>query len=162
MKIVVAETRDHIRDAQKLFEEYGATLPPELWFEDFQQEIDGLPGEYGPPFGRLLLAIADDGEAAGCVGLRQWESRTAEMKRMYVRPVYRRRGIGKNLALAIIREAANISYERVVLDTAPTMTDAIRLYEALGFRRTEPYRHHPIDDVIFMELDLNLKRETST
>lgn len=162
MKIVVAETRDHLHDARKLIEEYGATLPPELWFDNFQREIDCLPGEYGPPSGRLLLALGDDGEAAGCAGLRRWESKTAEMKRMYVRPAYRSRGIGKNLALAIIREAASMGYERIVLDTAPTMTEAIRLYEALGFRRTEPYRHYPIGDVIFMELDLNPQRETST
>ncbi len=162
MKIVVAETGDHLRGARKLIEEYGATLPPELWFDDFQREIDGLPGEYGPPLGRLLLALGDDAEAAGCVGLRRWEPRTAEMKRMYVRPADRRRGVGKNLASAIIREAANMGYERLVLDTAPTMIEAIRLYESLGFRRTEPYRHYPIDDVIFMQLDLNPQRERST
>ena len=81
---------------------------------------------------------------------------------MYVRPVYRRRGIGKNLSLAIIHEAANIGYKRIVLDTAPTMAEAIQLYEVLGFQRIKPYRHYPIDDVIFMQFVLNPKRETLT
>jgi ribosomal protein S18 acetylase RimI-like enzyme len=162
MKIVKAETPDHLRWARCLFDEYGATLPPELWLDDFRREVDGLPGEYGAPFGRLVLAVTDDGQAAGCAALRRWGADTGEMKRMYVRPIYRGRGIGKTLALAIIHEAANIGYKRIVLDTAPTMTAAIRLYEVLGFQRIEPYRHYPIDDVIFLQLVLNPKREIST
>jgi putative acetyltransferase len=151
MTIICAESPSHIHEARRLFEEYGATLPPELWFEDFRQEVDGLPGEYGPPFGRLLLAMADDGAAAGCVALRRWDAGIGELKRMFVRPADRGRGIGKQLGLAVLDEALAMGYERVRLDTAPSMVAAIRLYERLGFRRIEPYRHYPVADVIFME-----------
>jgi putative acetyltransferase len=154
MTIIRAESPGHIREARRLFEEYGATLPPELWFEDFRQEVDGLPGEYAPPFGRLLLAMADDGGAVGCVALRRWDAGIGELKRMFVQPAYRGRGIGKQLGLAVLDDACAMGYERVRLDTAPTMVEAIRLYERLGFRRIEPYRHYPVADVIFMEIVL--------
>ena len=154
MTIIYAESPGHIHEARRLFKEYGATLPPELWFEDFRQEVDGLPGEYGPPFGRLLLAMAGDGAAVGCVALRRWDAGIGELKRMFVRPAYRGRGIGKQLGLAVLDEALAMGYERVRLDTAPTMVEAIRLYERLGFRRIEPYRHYPVADVIFMEIVL--------
>jgi putative acetyltransferase len=152
MKIICAESPALVHEARRLFEEYGATLPPELWFEDFRQEVDGLPGEYGPPSGRLLLAMADDGETVGCVAMRRWDAGIGELKRMFVRPAYRGRGIGKQLGLAVLDEALAMGYERVRLDTAPTMVEAIRLYEGLGFRRIEPYRHYPVADVIFMEI----------
>jgi putative acetyltransferase len=154
MTIIRAESPGHIHESRRLFEEYGATLPPELWFEDFRQEVDGLPGEYGPPFGCLLLAMADDGAAVGCVALRRWDAGIGELKRMFVRPAYQGRGIGKQLGLAVLDEALAMGHERVRLDTAPTMVEAIRLYEGLGFRRIEPYRHYPVADVIFMEIVL--------
>jgi putative acetyltransferase len=155
MKIILAESPIHLEEARRLFEEYGASLPPELWFEDFRQEVDALPGDYGLPFGRLLLAIANDGTAAGCVALRPFQPGIGEMKRMFVRPPHRGIGIGKQLALAILQEAAKIGYERIRLDTTPMMLEALRLYLALGFRRIEPYRHYPVDDVVFMEIALN-------
>jgi ribosomal protein S18 acetylase RimI-like enzyme len=154
MKIVLAASPIHLEEARRLFEEYGASLPPELWFEDFRQEVDGLPGDYGPPFGRLLLSLTDDGGTVGCVALRPLQPGIGEMKRMFVRPAHRGVGLGKKLALAILDEAAKIGYERIRLDTAPTMTEAMGLYEALGFRRIEPYRHYPVD-VLFMEIVLN-------
>ena len=77
------------------------------------------------------------------------------MKRMFVRPGHRGIGLGKRLAAAVLSEAAKIGYERIRLDTAPTMTEAIGLYEALGFRRIEPYRHYPVDEIMFMEIVLN-------
>jgi putative acetyltransferase len=158
MKIILAESPAHLEEARRLFEEYGASLPPELWFEDFRQEVDGLPGDYGHPFGRLLLAIADDGDAVGCAALRPLQPGIGEMKRMFVRPGHRGIGIGKKLALAILDEAAKIGFERIRLDTAPTMTEAMGLYESLGFRRIEPYRHYPVDEIVFMEIVLNAIR----
>ena len=68
MKVILADSPIRLDEARRLFEEYGASLPPDLWFEDFRQELDGLPGDYGPPFGRLLLAIAEDNAVVGCVG----------------------------------------------------------------------------------------------
>jgi putative acetyltransferase len=158
MKIVPVESPAHLEEARRLLEEYGASLPPELWFEDFRLEVDGLPGDYGPPFGRLLLAITDDGAAVGCVALRPLQPGIGEMKRMFVRPAHRGFGIGKKLAVTILGEAAKIGYERIRLDTAPMMLEALRLYEALGFRRIEPYRHYPVDEVVFMEIALNTIR----
>jgi ribosomal protein S18 acetylase RimI-like enzyme len=155
LRIILAESPLHLDEARRLFEEYGASLPPDLWFEDFRQELDGLPGDYGPPFGRLLLAIAEDNAVVGCVALRRLQPGIGEMKRMFVRPGHRGIGLGKRLAAAVLSEAAKIGYERIRLDTAPTMTEAIGLYEALGFRRIEPYRHYSIDEIVCMDIVLN-------
>ncbi len=155
MKIILAESPLHLDEVRRLFEEYGATLPPDLWFEDYRQEVDGLPSDYGPPLGRLLLAMGADDVAVGCVALRSLQPGIGEMKRMFVRPSHRGNGFGKRLAAAVLAEAAKVGYERIRLDTAPTMTEAIGLYDALGFRRIKPYRHYPVDDIVFMEIVLN-------
>jgi ribosomal protein S18 acetylase RimI-like enzyme len=98
--------------------------------------------------------------AAGVL-LSRMQPAIGEMKRMFVRPGHRGIGFGKKLALAVLDVAARIGYERIRLDTAPTMTEAIGLYEALGFRRIEPYRHYPADGIIFMEVMLNSIQEHS-
>jgi ribosomal protein S18 acetylase RimI-like enzyme len=118
-------------------------------------ESAALPGENGPPRGTLLLAL-DDEVALGCVGLRALDwPRSAELKRLYVRPEARGRRVGPLLAQAAVSIARDAGYERVRLDTLPTMVSARRLYEDLGFREIHAHRFNPVADATFMELDLD-------
>lgn len=136
---------------RQLFTDYQRDLPFDLSFQNFQKEMAALPGRYAPPTGRLLLARCE-GNSAGCVALRQIGSDVCEMKRLFVRPAFRGRGIGRVLAQAIVEEARQIGYKRMRLDTV--LEPAKNLYKSLGFREIPPYQHVPIDGVVFMELEL--------
>jgi putative acetyltransferase len=153
MDFVLAETKEHIDNARALFEEYAAATGVDLCFQNFEQEVRALPGDYAPPAGRLLLAL-DDEELAGCVALRKIDDDLCEMKRLYVRPRFRGTGAGRKLAEAVIASAREIGYERMRLDTLPTMREAIALYRSLGFREIDPYRFNPVGGSLFMEKHL--------
>ena len=126
---------DTVRD---LFLEYAEALGHNTCLAGFDEELLNLPGDYGPPRGCLLLARVD-GVAAGCVGVRPLDGTGCEMKRLYVRPDYRRRGRGRRLAETAIAWARGIGYRRLYLDTLPAMREARVLYAALGFRPCAPY-----------------------
>lgn len=151
MRITAAANENDFREARALFLEYGSTL--DLSFEKFDEEMARFPGEYASPEGCILLAY-DDSNVAGCAALRKFADRVCEMKRMYVRPAFRRKGVGKALALAVIDAARNSGYKRMRLDTMPFMREAIELYRTLGFREIEPYRYNPVEGALFMELVL--------
>ncbi|HKC70615.1 MAG TPA: GNAT family N-acetyltransferase [Terriglobales bacterium] len=137
-----------------MFQEYAASLGFNLCFQSFDQELAGLPGEYAPPQGRLLLARTG-GELAGCVALHPLQAGVCEMKRLYVRPQYRGQGIGRALLNTVLGEARAIGYQRMRLDTVePVMQDAVRMYRAYGFREIPPYRENPIPGALYMEIEL--------
>jgi ribosomal protein S18 acetylase RimI-like enzyme len=136
-----------------LFREYAAGLGVDLCFQGFEAELAGLPGKYAPPRGRLLLA--EDGSGLlGCVALRPLSDEIGEAKRLYVRPAARGLGAGRRLWDTLIAEARAIGYRRLVLDTLPSMTAAIRLYESFGFRDVEPYCANPVPGARFLGLEL--------
>ncbi len=153
IECVRGDTPERLHHIRELFEEYAGSLGIDLGFQDFERELAGLPGAYGPPEGCLLLAVAD-GQVAGCVALRNIGDGLCEMKRLYVRRGHRGKGIGRALALAIMDEARRLSYARMRLDTLPSMEEAIDLYRALGFRPIEPYYHNSIPGALFMERSL--------
>ena len=139
--------------ARSLFEEYAASLGFDLSFQDFARELEGLPGEYTPPGGAILLAYEGD-LVQGCVALRPMGQVICEMKRLFVRPGFRGRALGRGLAEAAIAEAVGKNYRKMRLDTVPVMTEAIALYRSLGFRPIAPYRANPIPGALFFEKDL--------
>jgi putative acetyltransferase len=154
MKFIQAQSPEEIEIARELFREYAAGLNIDLCFQNFDQEVNDLPGNYAPPLGRLLLAIEDE-QVAGCIALRSLNDGACEMKRLYVRPEFRGQGLGKKLVTTLLDVAREIGYRRILLDTLPgKMDEAIALYRSLGFREIAPYYHNPVAGALFMELGL--------
>jgi len=152
--LIQAESPSQIEKVRQLFLEYAQSLGFSLCFQSFDKEVAGLPGDYAPPDGRLLLAEYE-GQLAGCVALHTLEPGICEMKRLYLRPQFRGKGLGRVLAETIINEARNIGYQRMRLDTVePIMKDAVALYRLLGFKEIAPYRSNPIEGAMYMELAL--------
>ena len=145
--------------ARNLFREYAATLEEFHCLPDFELEVASLPSPYAPPGGCILLAVSDEAEnrnyAAGCVALRSLDCGICEMKRLYVRPAFRSKGVGQNLIEALIAEARSIGHERMVLDTLPSMAEAHKLYRRLGFHETSSYHESPIPGAVFFGRDLS-------
>ncbi len=133
-----------------LFEDYAREIETNLCFQGFAAECASLPGAYAPPRGRLLLAEVD-GHDVGCIALRPLDASTAEMKRLYVRPAWRATGLGRRLATTVIAEAAASGYQRLRLDTLPSMRAAIAMYRALGFHEIDPYYANPVPGALFLE-----------
>jgi ribosomal protein S18 acetylase RimI-like enzyme len=152
--IFQAETSTQVVQARELFLEYAQSLGFSLCFQNFDKELAALPGDYAPPEGRLLL-VECEGQLAGCVALHKSDTGICEMKRLYLRPQFRGRGLGRALADRIIAEARQIGYRRMRLDTVePVMKDAVAMYRKLGFKEIAPYRSNPIAGAMYMELEL--------
>jgi putative acetyltransferase len=148
-KVVSVTEPADVDEVRTLFAEYAASLPFDLGFQSFDDELATLPGAYAPPHGALLLA-----RGGGCVAIRALEDGVCELKRLYVRPEARGRGLGRTLTLAAIAEARRLGYERIRLDTVPGMERAQELYEAVGFAEIAPYRDNPVPGARFLELQL--------
>lgn len=143
--------------AREVLQEYARSLPVDLSFQHFEQEVAGLPGEYAAPRGTLLLAWADK-QVAGCCGLRPLDAvdypNACEMKRLYVRPAFRRLGLGRQLAEAIMDAARLAGYATILLDTLDEMEAARTLYEDLGFVEIPPFYHSPIAGAHYLKAEL--------
>jgi putative acetyltransferase len=149
-----ADTPPHIAQARELFLEYAQSLGFSLCFQNFDAELANLPGDYAPPEGRLLLAEIE-GKLAGCVALHKLDPEVCEMKRLYLRPEFRGKRLGRVLAETIITEARRIGYKTMRLDTVESvMKDAVGMYRKLGFKEIPAYRQNPMAGTLYMELEL--------
>jgi len=150
-RIFPARTSADIRQAAALFHEYAASLPIDLGFQGFDDELAGLPGRFAPPDGELLLALEDENAVLGCVALRPLESpAVCEMKRLYVRPKARGLGVGRALVAAIIAGAEQRGYAEMRLDSLPTMARAVALYRRFGFVEIPAYCYNPMPGTTYM------------
>jgi len=153
LHIVEAATRDDYAVGRELFEEYARAIDVDLCFQNFAAELDRLTVMYAPPAGALLLAKAGT-DVAGCVGLRKFRDDICEMKRLYVRPAFRGRQLGRRMAEEIARRAGELGYRTLVLDTLGTMEAAQRLYVSMGFTPATSYYVNPLPNVKYYSLNL--------
>ncbi|MEK7468011.1 MAG: GNAT family N-acetyltransferase [Planctomycetota bacterium] len=149
MGIVNVTRGPDLSTIRRLFREYQAFLGVDLCFQSFEEELAGLPGRYGPPGGALLLARHGN-SAAGCVALRSLGRGACEMKRMFVRPRFRGLGIGRALAEAIVERGRKLGYRTMKLDSVSRLETALGIYRTLGFKKTAPYCHNPLEGAIFL------------
>ena len=151
-------TPGQLDDARTIFREYAASLDIDLCFQNFEAELAALPGEYAAPSGHLVLAYVD-GALAGCGALRGLPevdyANACEMKRLYVRPAFRKFGLGRTLAQALIDEAQRVGYSAMLLDTLDDMEAARELYASLGFEEIPPYYFNPIPGAHYLKADLD-------
>ena len=160
MELTIIPAFDSPEVVRELFEEYTNVLiegdpafRDYLSIQNYDREILHLEEKYGPPKGRLYLARWN-GETAGCIALRPLDEHRCEMKRLYVRPAFRNRGIARKLVDTVLADARSIGYHEMLLDTLPFLTEAIAMYEGLGFVRTECYNDSPLTDTVYMKLRL--------
>ena len=137
LRILEIKTKEDLPEVRNLFEEYAGSLGIDLDFQGFDEDLADLPGQYAPPDGCLLLALWK-GQVAGCVALRKFSPSICEMKRLYTKPQFRGLGIGRAMCEEVIGWARRSDYERMRLDTLPSMEKAKGLYRSLGFREIEP------------------------
>lgn len=153
LKLIEVETEEHLEIIRELFREYENFLGFHLCFQEFEKEMAGLPGKYAPPDGRLIIAEYDS-RVAGCIALKKIGEGVCEMKRLYVRPNFRGLKIGRKLAKKIIADAKAIGYKKIRLDTLKRLRGALNLYRSMGFTQIQPYVYNPLEDVVYMELEL--------
>lgn len=146
---------DNLSEVKGMFREYANSLDVDLDFQDFEVELSGLPGKYAEPSGIVLLARSEQ-EVVGCIALRMIDSDICEMKRLYVKPQVRSKKVGRLLVEQLCAEARKLGYQKMYLDTIPSMSSAVRLYTSLGFKPIKPYIYNPLAGAMFLGLDLNL------
>jgi putative acetyltransferase len=156
--LLTPETPEALDATREIFREYASALQVDLCFQNFEAELAGLPGDYAAPAGALLLAYVD-GELAGCGGYRPLAdcdyANACEMKRLYVRRAFRRFGLGRMLAEALIDAARRAGYSCMLLDTLDDMEAARGLYGALGFAEIPPYYFNPIPGAHYLKVELD-------
>jgi ribosomal protein S18 acetylase RimI-like enzyme len=158
IRLLRAEAPPWIEPARQILREYARSLAVDLCFQDFDAELAALPGEYAAPGGQLLLAFVGDA-LAGCGALRPLpdadQANACEMKRLYVRPAFRRFGLGRILAERLLEEARRAGYSAMLLDTLDEMEAARELYASLGFEEVAPYYFNPIPGAHYLKADLD-------
>jgi ribosomal protein S18 acetylase RimI-like enzyme len=157
IELIGAVAAPWLEPAREILREYAASLAVDLCFQNFEEELAGLPGAYAPPTGQLLLAYVD-GALAACGAMRGLEdvdhANACEMKRLYVRPAFRRFGLGRTLAEALLDEARRAGYSSMLLDTLDEMESARELYASLGFEECAPYYFNPIPGAHYLKVEL--------
>jgi carbonic anhydrase len=153
-EILIVDSKELIEETKLLFREYEKWLNVSLCFQGFEEEVNTLPGKYDQPYGKLYIVKYND-KYSGCIGLRKLEDGICEMKRLYLKPELRGKGIGNELVQKLIQDAKEIGYKKMRLDTIKEkMPNAVKLYEKYGFVKTEKYYNNPNPHTLFMELDL--------
>jgi putative acetyltransferase len=157
VQIITPRSPAELGAIHQLLNEYAASLSIDLCFQDFEAELRDLPGVYAAPRGGLLAAYVNQ-SLAGCCALRPLDTvdyaNSGEMKRLYVRPNFRKYGVGRQLAEAILDTARSAGYNSVLLDTLSDMETARGLYHDLGFKEIPPYYHNPIQGAHYLKVDL--------
>ena len=157
IKLITPSKPDEFLTTRQIFQEYADQLGVDLCFQNFDAELESLPGDYAEPQGALLLAMVD-GELAGCCALRPLDStdypNACEMKRLYVRHKHRRLGLGRQLGEAILDAARIAGYHHMLLDTLTEMESARALYQDLNFAEIPPYYHNPIAGAHYLKVVL--------
>jgi GNAT superfamily N-acetyltransferase len=158
LRLITPDTQELIAETRLIFREYANSLNVDLCFQGFEAELASLPGEYAAPAGQLLLALVDD-EVAGCGAFRPQRdadiANACEMKRLYVRPAFRRFGLGRLLAQRLLDDARRAGYSAMLLDTLDDMESARELYATLGFTDIPPYYYNPIPGAHYLKADLD-------
>jgi len=153
VNVVEASSAEQVETVRALFEEYWRQFGFTPCFQGFASEVAALPGKYAPPDGALAL-LEIEGRPAGCVALRRSDAERAEFKRLYVRPEYRGRGLGRVLLDWVIARARQSGYRELVADTMPVMKTALDMYLRAGFERTSPYSAEPTPGAVYLRLPL--------
>jgi putative acetyltransferase len=149
----VKYTLEELEEVRNIFIEYSEFLQVDLCFQNFEKELQTLHKVYSPPQGCIILAKQND-VTVGCIALKQIDEGVCEMKRLYVRPVARGKGLGRKLVEELISFARKSSYANMKLDTVSKLKEAISLYRSFGFVETSPYVYNPLSDVLYFELQL--------
>ena len=157
IELIRPETPQMLDEARTILREYAQSLAVDLCFQGFEDELRNLPGDYAAPSGVLLLALVD-GQVAGSGGFRNLPdvdyANACEMKRLYVRPAFRRFGLGRIMAQALIDRATEAGYSAMLLDTLDDMEAARGLYGSLGFENVPPYYYNPVPGAHYLKVDL--------
>ena len=160
MSIQILSAYDQLAEIRELFSEYTDMLvegdpsfQEYLNLQHYDKELNHPFEKYGPPDGRLYLAKWND-DPAGCIALRRLDEASCEMKRLFVRPTFRNRGIGSQLVQQILSDAREIGYRSMLLDTLPFLDRAIQIYRSIGFQEIPIYNNSPMSSAIYMRLDL--------
>jgi len=153
MGLLISPAYDRLDEVRLLFGEYVTMLGVELDFQNYEDELAGLPGDYALPQGKLYLADYND-RLAGCIALKPYEGTTCELKRLFVRPEFRGKRVGRTLMEKCIADAREIGYNTALLDTMGFLAESVVLYRKLGFTETTPYRYNPLSDAMFFKLEL--------
>ena len=160
--LIIPSSAQEWQATHEILRDYQASLDVSLDFQHFEAELADLPGAYAPPTGVILLALID-GAVAGCGGFRNLpdadDANACEMKRLFVRPVFRRFGLGRLLALDLIDRALVAGYSAVLLDTLDEMEAARGLHASLGFEEVPPFYFNPLPGARYLRLDLNANHD---
>ena len=155
MELKEAKSFEEYQLVAELFKEYAAQIGHDLAFQNFNEELQKIESHYSPPGGSIFIAYNEEGTPVGCFGIRKLDSSICELKRTYLKKEFRGLGIGNLLLRKAIEVARELGYQKMRLDTLPTMDSAIKLYEKTGFYKIEPYRFNPIEGALYYEFKLS-------